>query len=189
MRSICSVNGCDKKVQSIGMCMSHSYRMLRYGNPLLGKKIIKRGFTKEWIVNHINYKEEDCLIWPFARDDHGYGRCGREKANRIMCTMVYGEKPSNNHEVAHTCGKGHTGCINPIHLRWATKKENMTDKIVHGTENKGERNGKSILSTDQIKEIRNLHPTLSYSKIAKKYSVATSTISDVVKKRRWSHIE
>jgi hypothetical protein len=58
------------------------------------------------------------------------------RAHRVMCEIAHGPKPAPGFVAAHTCGKGREGCVNPRHLRWASQKENMADKLLHGTSNR-----------------------------------------------------
>lgn len=55
---------------------------------------------------------------------------------RMVCEEVNGPPPTPAHQAAHSCGKGHLGCITPQHLRWATQVENEADKLIHGTHNR-----------------------------------------------------
>lgn len=50
-----------------------------------------------------------------------------------MCQKAHGDPPSPKHDAAHSCGRGHEGCVNPNHLSWKTKKQNQADRITHGT--------------------------------------------------------
>ena len=68
--------------------------------------------------------------------------------------LAHGEPPTPSYEAAHTCGKGHLGCTNPRHLRWATRSENHMDKNLHGTMPKGETHPWARLSDDVIAKIR-----------------------------------
>ena len=98
----------------------------------------RRGENLEWIESHSEIESDDCLIWPFSRNNKGYpdGTCVPRKAyikpNMLMCALKNGPKPTARHEVAHSCGNGHLGCINPNHLRWATHAENMQEMVSHG---------------------------------------------------------
>jgi hypothetical protein len=91
-------------------------------------------FIKDVALIH---REESCLSWPYSRDSYGYGNIWHESrmqpVHRVVCEYVHGAAPTPKHEVAHNCGKGHEGCVNPGHLRWATHRENMDDQYVHGT--------------------------------------------------------
>ena len=84
---------------------------------------------------------DGCMVWPFAvRASSGYGAHnlpagGRRKINVDAhvhaCTLAHGERPSRDHQAAHSCGN--KLCCNGEHLRWATRIENMADAKAHGT--------------------------------------------------------
>lgn len=95
--------------------------MARHGEPL------------RWLLDHVEYPEKGCLIWPFARDGKGYGSLGKKGAHRRMCEIVNGPAPTPKHHAAHSCGNGHLGCVHPRHVRWATCSENQMDRFLHGT--------------------------------------------------------
>jgi hypothetical protein len=104
-------------------------------------------------VTHVSYQGEDCLTWPFSR--FGYGTIyGHKHAHRVMCELAYGPAPSPRHQVAHSCGKGHEGCVNPRHLRWATPKENSADMVLHGTALRGERAINVKLTTPEVHAVK-----------------------------------
>lgn len=85
----------------------------------------------------VNYEGDDCLTWPFPTNSNGYGALTINKkyfiVSRLLCTKVYGDPPTRAHQAAHSCGKGHLGCVAKSHLRWATPAENQADRIIHGT--------------------------------------------------------
>lgn len=151
----------------------------------------KRHAAKIYLNDKVlNYESENCLIWPFSRDGNGYGRIFDSKTKQnasvhaIVCKIKYGPKPVNKTEVAHTCGNGKLGCVNPIHLKWATHKENMDDKVIHNTTNRGERQGKSKLTENDVIEI--LKSTITYKQLSKKYNVHEGTISLIKRGLSWS---
>ena len=83
------------------------------------------------------YDGNECQTWPYARSDRGYGQVyqdGRvEYVHRMVCEERHGPPPTPKHDAAHSCGKGHEGCVTKRHLSWKTHKENMADAIEHGT--------------------------------------------------------
>jgi hypothetical protein len=156
----------------------------------------KKGSLPRWIRQHSTYEGDGCLQWPFAKCRNGYGRVNwpdykgtKMTASRAMCIAAHGDPPSPKHEAAHSCGNGHAGCVNPNHLRWATKKENQHDRIRHGTTNRGERQGRSKLTEQDVLTIRQLYPSMTQPALAKRYGVDQSTISDIVLRRRWSWLD
>lgn len=136
--SHCSVPGCDREYHCKGFCNKHWHKYHEYGDPLAARGPDK-GVVDEFIRSTaLPYTGSDCLIWPFNTDGHGYGTLNRKgnkqlKAHRVICELVHGSPPTATHQAAHSCGKGHLRCVNPHHLRWATRVENAADKILHGT--------------------------------------------------------
>src|SRR5690606_37742148 len=125
-------------------------------DPLLGRR--NRGETIAWIVQHITYQGDDCLLWPFSRERDGYGTkvqyCGVGfKAHRVMCILAHGNPPRGKPFAAHECGNGHLGCINPRHLAWKSPKQNTHDRFVHGTMFFGEEVPASVLTEQAVLEI------------------------------------
>jgi hypothetical protein len=107
-----------------------------HGNKGRPSKLRGRGRCMAWLLAHVDYRHDDCLKWPFSRDNHGYGQLGHEgkvfKAHRKMCELKNGAVPSPDHEAAHSCNRGHQGCINPNHLSWKTRSANQQDRTGHG---------------------------------------------------------
>lgn len=136
----CSVDGCDNPPNGKrGMCNSHYLKWYRYGDPNI-RFAASPGETYQWLLDHMDYDGDGCLTWPFATGTDGRGMLsshyqGTPQAHRVMTILTKGPPPSDIHEAAHSCGKGHEGCVHPKHLRWATPLENAADKIIHGTNN------------------------------------------------------
>lgn len=99
--------------------------------------------------------------------------------------MAHGEPPSPEHEAAHSCGKGHLGCIHPHHVRWATPKENSADMVLHGTSVRGERNAAAILTKDQVREIFALKGKVRQIEIAHYFEVSQATVADIHRGGAW----
>ena len=158
MAGICSVDGCERCAQARGLCHTHYEHLRRSGNlpparnaPRGAPRALIEAFT--WIESHASFDSEKCLPWPFACRRRGYGAVAVEgkllPAHRYICECVNGPPPTPKHVAAHSCGKGHEGCVNPRHLRWATYGENEADKIVHGTDGRGERHPMAKLNSQE----------------------------------------
>ena len=137
-KPICSVEGCGRvsTVISRSLCVRHYKRFMRHGNALGGGT--SPGAGLEWLLAHVDYTGDGCLIYPFGRMTYGYACTVQENgqsqyAHRKMCELAHGPSPSPDHETAHNCGKGHEGCVHPQHLRWATRQSNNDDMDLHGT--------------------------------------------------------
>lgn len=74
-------------------------------------------------------------------------------------------------------------------LRWDTKEANMADKICHGTDPKGERNGNSKLGDKQVLEVLELlRSGMTQQEIADHFGVSDSAISFIATGSTWKHL-
>lgn len=140
----------------------------------------------------LEWDSDDCLPWPFYRNAGGYGRfrSGGVKhiASRFVCELFWGKPPTPKHEAAHSCGNGNEGCVNPWHLSWKTLAENQQDRATHGTDNGGERNGRVILTENDVRCIRALRGTMLQKDIALMFGVSPRTISNIMHYEIWKDL-
>lgn len=140
------------------------------------------GKSYRWIVGHKDYEGNECLIWPYSTC-RGYGNFGylgkMHYAHRFMCELVNGPSPSPKHQAAHSCNRGHEGCVNRNHLSWKTPRGNKLDQRRAGT-NKGSPTGnRGPLTAEQIREIR--ASTDLRENIAIKHGVSNRCITQIRK--------
>lgn len=176
VRGTCSISGCEGKHVARGFCNKHYLRYAAHGDAT--HPITPTGAATAWLAQHQNYADEACLVWPFGRKSDGYGQASGISAHRAMCILAHGNPPTPKHEAAHSCGKGHLGCVNPKHLRWATKKENNMDRFKHGTAGK--------LTESQVLAIRS--DTRTGRAIAAAYGISPATVCLIRKRKTWSHV-
>jgi hypothetical protein len=139
---------------------------------------------REWLQAHVDYDGEECLIWPFSRDPNGYGHCGADWAHRVMCALVHGPAPTEDHETAHSCGRGKFGCVHPKHVSWKTRSENQLERRRHGTH--GKRKGvRYWLTPGDVAHIRALRGKKTQRELAKIYGVSWQTIGMVQRGETW----
>lgn len=188
-REKCSHEGCDKPVKSKGYCGTHYGRLLRHGDVNIVMK--PRGAVLPFFMKHVGHQGKECLEWPFAKDPRGYGTVWYEKRNwnahRLMCHLTHGPAPSRRHEAAHNCGN--PACFNPNHLRWATPQQNAADKVLHGTDGRGEKNPMARLTEQAVREIRDLQYQVPQDVLARHYGVTQSLISLIQNRRLWGWVE
>ena len=172
----CSVEGCEKPILKRELCNAHYLRQWRHGDPLKGG--VPRGPAREFLLQHVNYKGDECVIWPFSRTEKGYASLRYEGVTRVghrlMCILAHGEPPTPEHEAAHSCGKGLHGCINPNHLSWKTRQENIDDKMRHGTQTQGEDCPFAKLTEDQARRAK--HSGEKAATLAAEFGVRPITI-------------
>lgn len=131
----CSVDGCDRPHFARNYCNSH-YSRVKSGKPA-GGPIRRRFDSHAEALDAYSTRNGDCIEWTGATAGGGYGvisaRGEKKFAHRVAWERVNGPVP-DGHEVDHICRN--TSCVNPVHLRVATHKQN--------TENRGAyRNSKS----------------------------------------------
>lgn len=147
------------------------------------------GKTYRWVAAHVEYQHDWCLMWPFGSKLHGYGQMShlgkRYYAHRLMCELAHGAPPSPLHEAAHSCGRGHEGCVNPRHLSWKTKSENLLDCRQHGTWIRSRHGFTGRLNAEIAQQIRALKGVKLQREIAEQFNVSESTISDIWLGRTW----
>lgn len=140
-----------------------------------------KGEAYKWLVRHASYRNDDCLSWPFSRDPHvGRGRLGYLGklywAHRLMCELAHGKPPTPKHQAAHLCGKGHEGCVNPLHLAWQTASENLLDRRRHGTVRSNTNGHRGVLTPEQRLQIRALKGKKTKHEIAKMFGVGYGAV-------------
>lgn len=131
LRQQCLVPGCERKKLSRQLCRRHYLRWQRHGDPA-GKSALQ-GAGREFIEEAVRSSTEDCIIWPYAKNQRGYGHLiynGKDRgAHRLVCELAHGEPPEKGLHAAHSCAN--KSCVNPSHLRWTTPLENGQDRILH----------------------------------------------------------
>lgn len=149
----------------------------------------KPGEPLAWLKQHIGYRKETCLLWPFGLHSAGYGqirwRGQVTTASRVMCVLAHGPARDGRREVAHSCGT--RLCVNPRHLRHATTAENSADKIAHRRENYGSRNGQSKLTIHEARKIVSLYRAGRHTQkqIAAMFGIQDPAVSRIITGKRW----
>ena len=182
----CAADGCDSAAKLAGYCKRHHHKLRRYGDPL-GGATYRQGQQEEWLQAHAGWQKDECLIWPFFLSDNGYGLTSAKPgrgAHRAMCVMVHGDPPSADHEVAHSCNV--RACVNPHHLRWATKPENMADKVAHDTHQRGERNHNAKLTETEVRKLLELRGQVLLREASERFGVSIATVHRIWTGRAWA---
>lgn len=190
-KQTCVIDGCANPAHARGWCSKHYWRWHRNGDPLAGST--GNGEPLRFIEGVLLSDSDQCVFWPFGKAGKGYGvfHVDGEQiyAHRFVCEKVRGAPPSPLHEAAHSCGNGHRGCITPNHLRWATVAENHSDKLLHGTANRGERHGLAKLTEADVLKIRALGGSLSQEKIGLSVGCSRSQVKRVLSGECWGWLK
>lgn len=189
---MCKAEGCEKfKTNSWGYCARHREQKKR-GAPFTFGPKQQTGHQQEWMLSHVSHDEDECLPWPFKTYADGRGQFSwRQKtcrAHRVMCELRNGPPPTPKHEAAHSCGNGHLGCVNPKHLRWATRQENVDDMLLHGTRVRGEKTHWAVLNEQNVRDIREMATVLPTTLIAQEYGITRQHCNTIISRRTWRHV-
>lgn len=189
MTKLCSISGCGKPHNAKGYCGAHYWRLRKHGDPMGGRTPEGEGlrFIHEVALHHTG---EECLTWPLGKNNKGYGSVWVDGKNvivsRYVCELAHGEPPTTEHQAAHSCGKGHLGCIAPGHLDWKTNAGNQADRLEHGTHNRGERNYGAKLTEPEAREILAMKGKETQLTLAERFGVDQSSISLIHAGRSWA---
>ncbi len=138
--------------------------------------------------------ETGCIHWNGPIDKtKGYGSfhatiAGKKPlgAHRISYELMVGPIPKGLY-VLHRCDN--RICINPTHLFLGTHLDNIADCNAKGRQARGEKQGNSKLTTDDIHEIRRrCQNGESQRSIAELFGVRQSAISRIFLRIDWKHI-
>lgn len=184
---ICSIEGCDKTHRARGWCLRHWDKWRKHGDPLGGRDYaIAQKFYNDVVLP---YDGDECLIWQYSRTSKGYGHLsvvGRSGiVSRMLCEDVNGPPPEADFDAAHSCGRGHQGCVTKRHISWKTKTENQADRLGHGTMTRGEKHPGARLSEDDVRAIRALRGSMVQREIGELFGVERKTISDIFWGKTW----
>lgn len=140
--------------------------------------------------------DDDC--WPWVGKAHykyGYGAFYMGKgiyvgAHRAAWTFWRGPIPAGRH-VLHHCD--YTACVNPAHLFIGSQGDNVRDAAakgrIRGPRLCGVLNPAAILTSGQVRQIRNLHKQgRSQTALAAQFGVSLSTVNAIVRRRTWAGV-
>jgi len=181
----CSIDGCTQQIWARSLCSKH-YQRWRRNNGSTDLCRAERGAALRYLEAHVVFEGHECLPYPFRKDTNGYGAANYNGkhigAHRLMCILAHGEPPFPGAEAAHLCGKGHEGCVNPQHLSWKTRQQNIDDAWRAGSLHRGAR-ARGKLDAWQVDQIR--QDSRVQSEIATAYGVDQSTVSRIRSGLRW----
>lgn len=114
----CSASNCERDTLARGMCSMHYAQAKRSGTLPPKATPEQRFFAKV-------AKSAECWEWTATKDRDGYGQFRHEgrmrQAHCVAYEITNGAIPEGM-EIDHRCLN--RGCVNPAHLRTATRKQN-----------------------------------------------------------------
>lgn len=109
------------------------------------------------------------------------------KIHHLVLEAFRGPCPCG-YEGAHRDSDPTNNCLG--NLRWATHGDNESDKITHGTTNRGSRHGNLKFSEETVVSIRIRRARGERVRdLAREFGVHRHTIHNIVNQRTWTHID
>lgn len=113
-------------------------------------------------------------------------KCKIHQVHRLILKTFVGPCPKKM-ECRHIDGNPENNSLK--NLEWNTRSINQRDRVLHGTSNRGSRNGQSKLTESDILKIKEMaRKGILQREIAKIFNVSRQTISDITTKKSWKHI-
>lgn len=117
---------------------------------------------------------------------HASGDIVKRYVHRLVLEAVVGICPPGM-QARHLNGDRHDNSA--LNLAWGTKGQNEGDKIAHGTDPCGIRNGMAKLTWHQARRIREMvHAGTPQRRLAEQLGVSPMTISRVVRGESWREV-
>jgi hypothetical protein len=114
------------------------------------------------------------------------GAITKKYIHRAVLEAFVGPAPGG-FECAHGDGNPLNNSLS--NLRWASRYENIMDKVAHGTHSRGEKSVHSKLSEKDVRKIKELLLTKTPYEISKNYPVSHTSIYDIKKGKTWGHVD
>jgi hypothetical protein len=133
--------------------------------------------------------DSGCILWAGVKTRLGYGAFGTppKAAHRFAYELANGPIPNGLH-VCHRCDN--PGCVNHEHLFLGTRSENMADMRSKGRQCRGEAKYSSVLTEDDVREIRRRYADggVFYKELAAAFGVSPPLICRIVNRKKWAHV-
>lgn len=111
----------------------------------------------------------------------------KREVHRLICEAFHGLPPDPLLEAAHNDGDALNNL--PSNLRWATHRENIADKVRHGTQLRGSRVSRSKLTEGQVADLRRaVAAGADRFQVARTYGVHKNHVDAIVRGDCWSHV-
>ena len=153
-------------------------------------KTVKR----DWNSHHprsIDWKEDEKGCWICTSHSFVKGRpqITRKGLHGWMSHWLweecFGDVPKGKF-VCHKCNDAR--CINPEHLYLGTPQQNQDDRLLAGTDVRGEKNPAAKLTEKKVRTIRSLYCKGDGGELSRIYGVTYATIHNIVRRKTWRFV-
>ena len=130
---------------------------------------------------------DECWEWQ-AGKRRGYGLFGIHykmwSSHRVAWILTFGPIPKGL-LVCHYCDN--RACCNPYHLFLGTNADNLGDAARKGRMLRGEQDGNSKLTEEEVLEIRKMYAEgYTQQELADEFGVSVSQINNIVNRKNWA---
>lgn len=115
---------------------------------------------------------------------NSHGRSATKRVHMLVCAAFHGSRPDGM-EACHSDGNKINNRSD--NLRWDTPLGNAADKIAHGTDARGAKNGNAKLLPDQVLAIRD--SAMSVKSLSDAYGVTPDNIRLIRARKIWAWLE
>ena len=145
--------------------------------------------VKQDIADRLKAAPSSCWVWQGGKDKDGYGRITvnykKRLVHRYAYEMWHEVKLPKSVVIRHSCHV--RACWNVNHLSTGSQKENMADRQLAGRQAKGERNGRSKLTIQEVEVVRKLLALgSSLRRIASIFEIHYSSVMDIKRGKNWA---
>jgi hypothetical protein len=188
---ICCLDDCEKPASRRGLCNMHADRLRRHGS---AHTVLKAGNGEALSVflSLVQSETDEHVVWPMGYDHWGYGQLrweGRVRKTHQLSLELRQPRPEGTGALhAPGCPKG---CMNYRHLRWGTPAENAADKLLDGTDRRGERCPTVKLNQNQVRDIRRRYSAggITMKQLAEEYGMTQGGIGSITRRITWAWLD
>ena len=119
----------------------------------------------------------------------GAGKTSQLPIHLLVLTAFRGPRPTKKHDGCHNDGVAENNSLR--NLRWGTKQSNADDRTAHGKQIRGTQVSLSVLTEDQVIEIKAAIPSWKKGMgryFAQKFGVGDSAVSAIKSGLTWRHL-
>lgn len=135
---------------------------------------------------------DECWEWTATNKD-GYGQffVSRERgvvpAQTFSVELATGVRCPEDREGCHTCDN--PPCVNPAHVYYGTRKQNVGDMFARGRAVVGEQRSNAKFTADQIIDMRTRFAAgENGAVICRQYGITGGRLSNIVNGKEWKHV-
>jgi ribosomal protein L44E len=151
----------------------------------------------EYLVLAVEKAGDECMLWPYRRNAHGYGELQmplrmtgkptKTLAHRVAFMVKHGHLPQPFG--CHRCDNPR--CFNPNHIFEGTPLDNQRDCIAKGRKALGVEQGRAKLTEEMVRAARVEYAegNIGFAELASKYGVSKPSMLAAVTGKTWTHVD